>query len=153
MKYLSSRPCRGDEIHSGSGYKPMEHELVITRDAVDEAAWMARRRRSSEMGAAVYFVGVVRGTEEGKSIDALEYEVFERMAAHQFGLIFQAMARRWPIAAVRVVHRAGPVQVGEAAVCVEVLAAHRGEAFAACQYLIEQMKQVVPIWKRIGSRS
>ena len=59
-----------------------------------------------------------------------------------------AMAARWPVESVRLVHRLGPVLAGEASLWVEVVAPHRGEAFAACQWLIDEMKRVVPIWKR-----
>lgn len=126
----------------------MERSLIITRDPIDEAVWLGGRRMSSGMGAAVYFVGVVREREEGEPIMALEYEAFERMAEHQFELIFREIEGRWPVESVRLVHRVGAVKVNEAALWVEVVAPHRGEAFAACQFLIEQMKRQVPIWKR-----
>jgi molybdopterin synthase catalytic subunit len=70
------------------------------------------------------------------------------MAEHQVDLLFQEMERRWPIESVRLVHRVGPVPVNEAALWVEVVAPHRGEAFAACQWFIDELKRVVPIWKR-----
>ncbi len=100
------------------------------------------------MGAVVSFLGLVRGTENGAPIRALEYESFERMAERQFGLLFDEMARRWPVQSVRVVHRVGVVKVNEPSLWVEIVAPHRGEAFAACQWLIDEMKRVVPIWKR-----
>jgi molybdopterin synthase catalytic subunit len=90
----------------------------------------------------------VRGTEESQSIAALEYEAFQEMARHQFDLIFQEMEKRWPIESVRLVHRVGVVKVNEPSLWVEVAAPHRGEAFAACQFLIDEMKRVVPIWKK-----
>ena len=126
----------------------MERELIITRERIDEARWLARRRMSPGMGAAVCFVGVVRDLEEGQPILALEYEAFERMAMHQFELIFRDVERHWPVESVRLVHRVGTVRVNEPALWVEVVAPHRGEAFAACQFLIDEMKQRVPIWKR-----
>jgi molybdopterin synthase catalytic subunit len=70
------------------------------------------------------------------------------MAEHQFKLIFEAMEKRWPIESVRLVHRIGVVAVNEPSLWVEVVAPHRGEAFAAGQYLIDEMKRLVPIWKR-----
>lgn len=100
------------------------------------------------MGAAVYFTGVVRGTEAGEAIAAIEYESFERMARHQFELLFNAVEQRWPVQSVRVAHRLGRVGVGEAAVWVEVIAPHRREAFAACEFFIDEMKRLVPIWKK-----
>jgi molybdopterin synthase catalytic subunit len=70
------------------------------------------------------------------------------MAEHQFNLLFDEMAKRWPIESVRLVHRIGVVKVNEPSLWVEVVAPHRGEAFAACQWLIDEMKRVVPIWKK-----
>lgn len=125
----------------------MNRELILTTDPIDEAGLVARRQMSFGMGAAVYFAGVVRGEEEGARIEGIEYEAFERMAVHQFGLIFDAIEQRWPVESIRLIHRVGVVRVNEASLWVEVIAPHRGEAFAACQFLIDEMKRVVPIWK------
>lgn len=104
---------------------------------------------SEGMGAAIYFLGVVRGKEApDKKISALEYEAFQKMVEHQFNLLFDEMGKRWPIESVRLVHRVGVVKVNEPSLWVEVVAPHRGEAFAACQWLIDEMKRVVPIWKK-----
>src|SRR5262245_19478335 len=100
------------------------------------------------MGAAGYFSGVVRGSEDGNEIRAIDYEAFEQMARHQFELLFQQIEKRWPIESVRLVHRIGVVPVNEPSLWVEVIAPHRGEAFAACQFLIDEIKRLVPIWKR-----
>lgn len=100
------------------------------------------------MGAAVYFSGVVRGSEAGESIRAIEYEAFEKMVMRQFEIIFDEIEKKWPIESIRIVHRVGVVQVNEASLWVEVIAPHRGEAFAACQHLIDEMKRVVPVWKK-----
>lgn len=126
----------------------MTHELTITTQPIDEAALLAARKMSAGMGAAVYFLGVVRGEEAGNPIAAITYEAFQKMAEHQFNLLFDAMAKRWPIQSVRLVHRIGVVKVNEPSLWVEIVAPHRGEAFAACQWLIDEMKRVVPIWKK-----
>ena len=126
----------------------MKREVTITTEPIDEAGLLARRAMSPGMGAAVYFAGVVRGTEDGVPISAIDYEAFQEMAQHQFELIFREMQQRWPVESVRVVHRLGRVSVNEPSLWVEVVAAHRGEAFAACQFLIDEMKRVVPIWKK-----
>ncbi len=94
------------------------------------------------------FHGVVRGTEEGEVIAAIDYEANEEMAQHQFGLIFDALEKRWPVESVRLVHRLGVVPANEASLRVEIMAPHRVEAFEACQFLINEMKDKVPIWKR-----
>ena len=126
----------------------MKRELTLTPGPIDEAALLARRTMSPGMGAGVTFLGVVRQDEAGERISALDYEGFERMVRHQFELIFAEVEQRWPIESVRLVHRLGVVRVNEASLWVEVLAPHRAEAFAACQYLIDEMKRLVPIWKK-----
>jgi molybdopterin synthase catalytic subunit len=126
----------------------MKRDLVISSAPIDEAALVASRQASRGMGAAVYFAGIVRGNEAGAPIRAIDYEGFEKMARHQFGLIFQEIEKRWPIESVRVVHRIGMVAVNEPSLWVEVISPHRGEALAACQFLIDEMKRVVPIWKK-----
>jgi molybdopterin synthase catalytic subunit len=126
----------------------MLRELTITTAAIDEAALLRTRKCSSGMGAVIYFLGVIRGIEEGTTIKAMEYETFQKMAEHQFNLLFDEMEKRWPIESVRLVHRIGTVKVNEPSLWVEVIAPHRGEAFAACQWLIDEMKRLVPIWKK-----
>jgi molybdopterin synthase catalytic subunit len=126
----------------------MHRELNITAARIDEAALLRSRKLSNGMGAVIYFLGVVRGTEEGKPIEAIEYEAFQRMVEHQFNLLFDEMEKRWPIESVRLVHRVGTVKVNEPSLWVELIAPHRAEAFAASQWLIDEMKRVVPIWKK-----
>jgi molybdopterin synthase catalytic subunit len=126
----------------------MKRQLTITTEPIDEAALVGARSMSRDLGAAVYFTGVVRGQEEGQAIDAIEYEAFQRMAEHQFQILFGQMEKKWPVESVRLVHRIGVVKVNEPSLWVEVIAPHRAEAFAACQFLIDEMKRVVPIWKK-----
>ena len=126
----------------------MRRQLLITDSVIDEQALVVERQMSQGMGAAVYFSGVVRAEEDGKTITAIDYEAFREMAEHQFELLFQQIEKRWPIESVRLVHRIGRVNVNEPSLWVEVTAPHRGEAFAACQFLIDEMKRTVPIWKK-----
>ena len=126
----------------------MKTQLTITPNPIDEATLIAERQLSENMGAVVVFHGVVRGEEAGESITALDYEANEEMARHQFGLIFATIEERWPVESVRLIHRVGIVSVNELSLWVEVIAPHRAEAFAACQFLIDEMKGIVPIWKR-----
>ena len=126
----------------------VNRQLIITIEPINETALCASRKISAGMGAVVNFLGVVRGSEEGKTISAIEYEAFEKMVRYQFDLLFDEMAKRWPIESVRLVHRVGVVKVNEPSLWVEIVAPHRGEAFAACQWLIDEMKRVVPIWKK-----
>jgi len=126
----------------------MKRHVRISTEAINEAALQAERKASGGAGAVVYFIGLVRGIEAGEAIDGLEYESFQRMAEHQFELLLDQMEKRWPIESVRLVHRIGFVKVNEASLWVEVIAPHRNEAFAASQWLMDEMKQVVPIWKK-----
>ncbi len=126
----------------------MLRSLLISPDPLDESALIAARRMTGGMGAAVYFSGVVRGSEASQPISAIEYECFRPMAEHQFHQLFDELERRWPVESVRLVHRIGVVKVGEPSLWVEVVAPHRGESFAACQWLIDELKRVVPIWKK-----
>ena len=123
----------------------MKTQLTLTPDPITET----QPEMSDSMGAVVVFHGVVRDTEDGESIRAIDYEANEPMARHQFKLIFDAIEKQWPVESIRLIHRVGEVAVNEASLWVEVIAPHRAEAFAACQFLIDEMKEKVPIWKRV----
>jgi len=126
----------------------MKKQVTITAEPINEPALLSQRAMSQGMGAVVCFLGVVRGTEGNANISALEYEVFQRMAEHQINLLLDEIAKRWPIESVRLVHRVGLVKVNDPSLWVEVVAPHRSEAFAACQWLIDELKRAVPIWKK-----
>ncbi|MDE2679835.1 MAG: molybdenum cofactor biosynthesis protein MoaE [Verrucomicrobiota bacterium] len=122
----------------------MKTKLDLTPNPIAET----QPAMTDDMGAVVVFHGVVRGREDEKSIRGIHYEANTAMARHQFKIIFAAIEKQWPIESIRLVHRVGEVAVNEASLWVEVIAPHRAEAFAACQFLIDEMKQKVPIWKR-----
>ncbi|MBL9175647.1 MAG: molybdenum cofactor biosynthesis protein MoaE [Verrucomicrobiales bacterium] len=127
----------------------MERSLTLSSDPIREADLVSAAASSERMGAVIRFSGVVRGEEDGAPIRGIDYEAFVPMVERQFGILFDELETRWPqVGSVRLVHRLGFVAAGEASLWVEVTAPHRGEAFAACQWLIDRMKQVVPIWKR-----
>ena len=126
----------------------MKRHLVISAEAIDERSLQQARDASTTAGAVLVFLGVVRDSEEGGPIQGIDYEAFLRMAEHQFNLLFDEVERRWPIEAIRLAHRVGYVRAGEPSLWLEILAPHRGEAFAAGQWLIDEMKRVVPIWKK-----
>ena len=125
----------------------MTRDLRISEEPIDESSLLAQRASLRETGAVIYFSGVVRGSEDQSPISAIRYEAFLAMAEHQFHKLFDEIEQRWPIQSVRLIHRTGLVKVGEPSLWLEVLAPHRAEAFAACQFLIDEMKRVVPIWK------
>jgi molybdopterin synthase catalytic subunit len=100
-----------------------------------------------QRGAVAAFLGLVRNHHEGRSVLRLEYSAYPDMAEAEAAAILGEAADRWPVQlAAR--HRTGMLEVGEAAVAVAAAGAHRGEAFEACRYVIEELKRRVPIWKR-----
>ena len=104
--------------------------------------------RDPAAGAVVVFVGTTRNENAGRRVIRLEYEAYARMAVSEMlGLAAEAR-RRWPLRKIAMAHRIGLVPVGQASVGIAVSAGHRGEAFAACHWLIDRLKEIVPIWKR-----
>ena len=99
-------------------------------------------------GAIVTFTGTVRDHARGRSVSALEYEAYAPAAEKMLARIGDEICERWCVGRVAIVHRTGLLLVGEASVVIAVASAHRGEAFAACQYAIERLKEIVPIWKK-----
>src|SRR5262245_17210456 len=99
-------------------------------------------------GATVTFVGTTRNENEGRRVTRLEYEAYPEMALAEMHKIGAEAMRRWPVARVAIVHRIGVVPIGDASVVIAVSAGHRVAAFAACHFLIDRLKQVVPIWKK-----
>ncbi len=98
-------------------------------------------------GAVATFLGLVRDHHEGRGVLRLEYSAYPDMAEAEAAAILGEAAGRWPVQlAAR--HRTGMLEVGEAAVAVAAAGAHRGEAFEACRFVIEELKRRVPIWKR-----
>ncbi len=126
----------------------MKRTLIIGTAPIDERSLIAERNHSNAMGAALTFSGIVRAQEGDTIIKGIDYESFDEMAKHQFQLIFDQMAERWPIESVKVFHRTGKVAVGDPSLFVEIISTHRGESFEACQFLINEMKKKVTIWKR-----
>lgn len=104
--------------------------------------------RRAGSGGIVTFVGSVRDVSEGKQVEYLDYEAYEPMALDLMQQIIREAEERWPIRAVAIQHRLGRLQVGEDAVVIAVSCPHRAEAFESCRYLIDRLKDVVPIWKK-----
>lgn len=104
--------------------------------------------RGGADGAVVTFLGLVRNHHAGRRVRHLEYEAFEPLALKAFARIAAELQERWPGARLALHHRIGRLEVGEASVAIAVASAHRAEAYAACRYVIERVKQIAPIWKR-----
>jgi molybdopterin synthase catalytic subunit len=110
----------------------------------------AARRALLDGGAGGYvsFEGWVRDHNEGREVTRLEYEAFEELAIKEGDRIVGEALARFPIKHALCVHRVGDLAIGEMAVWVGVSSAHRGEAFTACRYIIDEVKHRVPIWKK-----
>ena len=99
-------------------------------------------------GAVAAFLGVVRNHNLGRSVRYLEYEAYVPLAQKSFERISAEVDARWPGVRLALHHRVGRLEVGEASVAIAAASPHRADAFAACRYAIERVKQIAPIWKR-----
>lgn len=123
-----------------------EARLETPKAIVDRAA-----------GAIVDFWGLVRALEDAREIEGIDYETHRAMAEHQLRLVTEAAAEKFRLKKVIVHHRIGFVRAGEASLFLRVCAQHRGAAFKASEWIVDELKRKVPIWKRpkfkIGSRA
>ncbi len=124
----------------------------FARVAIDTAA---ARRELLDLGAGGYvsFEGWVRDHNEGREVTRLEYEAFEELAVREGERILDEAVRRFPIKHAQCIHRVGALALADMAVWVGVSSAHRGEAFDACRFIIDEVKHRVPIWKKEHYRS
>jgi molybdopterin synthase catalytic subunit len=99
-------------------------------------------------GAVVDFWGVVRGVEDRREIEGIEYETHKAMAEHQLRLVAEAATEKFQLKKVMVHHRVGFVRAGEASLFLQVRAQHRAAAFEASKWIVDELKKKVPIWKR-----
>lgn len=121
-------------------------EIVTGPLSSDEAA---RRVAAPNVGAIVTFIGTVRDHTGDRQVDYLEYEAYPEMAEPLLAQIGREAQERWPsILKVAIVHRTGHLNIGEASIVIAVAASHRQETFAACSYIIDRVKAIVPIWKK-----
>jgi molybdopterin synthase catalytic subunit len=116
--------------------RPLDVSEVVTRITGPDA------------GGLVTFVGTVRDASRGREIRHLEYEAYPGMAEREMERIADEAGARWPGARVAMAHRTGHLEIGEIAVVIAAAAPHRPEAFAACRYAIDTLKERVPIWKK-----
>ena len=98
-------------------------------------------------GAVTTFVGLVRDNNLNRRVLWLDYEAYGPLAEKALGIIVGEAQERWAGARVAIHHRTGRMQIGEASVVIAVATPHRADAFSACRYAIERIKQIVPIWK------
>jgi MoaE-MoaD fusion protein len=127
---------------SGSG-----RTIALVRERIDSGA-LAGSLKAGEDGALVVFDGVVRNNSRGRRTRYLFYEAYEEMALTQMQQLAARALKDFPIRDLAIVHRLGRLEIGESSVAIAVASAHRAAAFDACRWLIDTLKQSVPIWKK-----
>ena len=119
----------------------------ITEEPIEPGALFVHVVRD-ENGAVATFAGVVRNHSGDKQTDYLVYEAYPAMAEKKMAAIGDELKARWGVVDVAMIHRVGKLEIGEISVLIAVASPHRAEALAACQYAIDRLKQIVPIWKK-----
>jgi molybdopterin synthase catalytic subunit len=120
----------------------------VTSEPIDVAA-LECSVRTDACGGVVTFTGVVRErSDDDRAVTGLSYEAHEQMAIAEFARIAAEAKERFGACEMAIVHRTGELRIGEVAVAVVVACAHRGAAFDACEYAIDELKARAPIWKK-----
>jgi molybdopterin synthase catalytic subunit len=127
--------------------KTMQTEIKILSQALN-IQYCIDQVMSPESGGIDVFIGTVRNATKGKAVVRLEFEAYEKMAIAEMEKIAQRAIEKWPVQKLLIHHRTGVLEVGEVPVIIAVSAAHRAAAFEACRYVIDTLKQTVPIWKK-----
>ena len=123
--------------------------VQVQTDDFDLGTEVARlRAHDPRVGAVVSFVGTVRDLNDGASVAELELEHYPGMTEQALALILERARARWPLFDALVIHRVGPLKPQDQIVLVACSAAHRGEAFAACEFIIDYLKTEAPFWKK-----
>jgi molybdopterin synthase catalytic subunit len=124
-------------------------QISIQSADFDAGVEIARlREASAETGAVAMFVGVVSDSNDGSHVDAMELEHYPGMTEKSIATIIEEAQRRWPLLAVRVIHRIGKLAVRDQIVFVGVSSRHRGAAFSACEFIMDFLKTGAPFWKK-----
>src|SRR6185369_6550027 len=118
----------------------------VTSDPLDVSG-VSAIVSSADCGAVATFGGLVRNENGGRRVLWLEYEAYEPLAVKAFARIDEEAGERWPSIGLAIHHRVGRLEIGDASVIIAATSPHRAEAFAACRYAIERIKQIAPIWK------
>ena len=122
--------------------------MISISDKPIDVATVIDSVRSPEAGGIDVFIGTTRNNTKKKEVKKLEFESHVSMAVKEFEKIINQAKTQWPLLEVAVAHRLGAVEIGEEAVVIAVSAKHRDAAFQGCRYIIDTLKQTVPIWKK-----
>ncbi|NIR50818.1 molybdenum cofactor biosynthesis protein MoaE [candidate division KSB1 bacterium] len=120
-------------------------ELVAEKISVDR---ILEQLEDHSTGGVAIFLGRVRNHAEGREVEQMDYEAYPEMALKKMRGIEETAKKRWPVKKMVMVHRTGRLQLGEVSVAIAVACAHRNEAFEACRFAIDTLKETVPIWKK-----
>ena len=121
--------------------------IAVTADPIEVERLIGLVSAGGGHGAVATFIGVVRDNNLDRRVTHLEYEAYEPMAVKALTQICDEAGREWPGSRLAVHHRIGRLGIGEASIIIAAASAHRADAFASCRYVIERVKQIVPIWK------
>lgn len=121
--------------------------VELTHDAIDVARILSHVQ-SSAAGAVVLFLGTTRDQTEGRATESLDYEAFDEMAVKLMRELADNAVEKWDLCRAALVHRVGHLVPPEASVAIAVSAPHRPAAFEAGRWLIDSLKELIPIWKR-----
>ncbi|MBI1348349.1 molybdenum cofactor biosynthesis protein MoaE [bacterium] len=121
--------------------------IQLTHEPIDYQA-SVERVRSHSAGAVLLFLGTVREMTQGRQTLALDYDAYPEMAKVQMQKLEAIARERWPIIELEIVHRLGHLELGDISISIAFSSPHRREAFEAGQFLIDEFKKVVPIWKQ-----
>jgi molybdopterin synthase catalytic subunit len=146
------RPADNDEVAfippvSGGVDAPWVGSISISHQPID-VTQLEQEVADPGAGGIVTFAGTTRCRNVGRRVLRLEYEAYEPMALAEMRKLAYEAGQRWQIVRIAIRHRIGIVEVGETSVAIAVSAAHRAEAFEACRFAIDRLKQIVPIWKK-----
>ncbi len=125
----------------------MKSRFRITADPLDHQA-IAQGLSTADDGAVVVFSGIVRARNKGRNVLHLEYEAYEAMVYPVLERVAEDVRERFGVERLRVHHRIGRVEIGESSVLVAAASPHRGTAFEAARHAMNEIKRIVPIWKR-----
>jgi len=137
----------GDEValippvSGGSGAFRVTQEALAAEPVIEAV-------KADDCGAVVAFLGVVRSNSRGRKVEHLEYDAYPPMAEEKLAQIGEEILQKWGLDNVAIHHRIGHLKVGEVSLVIAVASPHREAAFAACQYAVDRIKHVVPIWKK-----
>ncbi len=121
--------------------------VTLTNDPIDSASVLAAVE-SPQAGAVVLFLGTTREQTSGRRTASLDYDCYPEMAERELAALERQAREKWPLVGCAIVHRLGHLEIGEASVAIAVSSPHRSAALEACGWLIDTLKQTVPIWKK-----